>query len=67
MEGALRYTLFTLFPLFRSLTLFILSKLLYTAQTVACMPMYLYCICIWYKGGVERWWNRLMSNEQNVG
>ena len=41
MEGALRYTLFTLFPLFRSLTLFMLSKLIYTAQTVACMPMYL--------------------------
>ena len=41
MEVVLRYTLFTLFPLFRPLTLFILSKLLYTAQTVACMPMYL--------------------------
>ena len=41
MEEALRYTVFTLFPLFKPLTLFILSKLLYTAQTVACMPMYL--------------------------
>ena len=41
MEGALRYTLFTLFLLFRPLTLFMLSKLIYTAQTVACMPMYL--------------------------
>ena len=41
MEVALRFTMFTLFPLFRSLTLFMLSKLLYTAQTVACMPMYL--------------------------
>ena len=39
MEEALRYTVFTLFPLFKPLTLFILSKLLYTAQTVACMPM----------------------------
>ena len=41
MEVALRFTMFTLFPLFRSLTLFMLSKLIYTAQTVACMPMYL--------------------------
>ena len=41
MEEALRYTVFTLFPLFKPLTLFILSKLLYTAQTVACMSMYL--------------------------
>ena len=38
MEVALRYTLLTLLTLF---TLFILFKLLYTAQTEACMPILL--------------------------
>ena len=35
MEVAPRYNLFTL------LTLFILFKLLYTAETLACMPIYI--------------------------
>ena len=38
MEVALRYTLLTLLTLF---TLFILFKLLYTAQTIACMHILL--------------------------
>ena len=38
MEVALRYTLLTLLTLF---TLFILFKLLYTAQIVACLPIYI--------------------------
>ena len=39
MEVAPRYTLLTLF------ILFILLKLLYTAQTVGCMPMYVVMLC----------------------
>ena len=38
MEVAPRYNLFKLFTL---LTLFILFKLLYTAKTLACMPIYI--------------------------
>ena len=40
MEEATCYTLLTLFTLF---LLFILFKLLYTASTVACMPIYTGC------------------------
>ena len=39
MEVAPRYNLFKLFKLFTLLTLFILFKLLYTAKTLACMPI----------------------------
>ena len=49
MEEALRYTVFTLFPLFKPLTLFILSKLLYTAQTVACNILQ-YIVIYWNAG-----------------
>ena len=41
MEAAPRYNLFKLFKLFTLLTLFILFKLLYTAKTLACMPIYI--------------------------
>ena len=49
MEVAPRCKLLTLltllmwFTLLTLLTLFILLKLLYTAKTVACMPVYIYC------------------------
>ena len=36
-----RLTLLTLFTLFTLLALFILLKLLYTAKTLACMPIYI--------------------------
>ena len=41
--GALRITLLTLFTLFTLFSLFLLFKLLYSVQTVACMPLYIYC------------------------
>ena len=41
MYVAPRYTLLELFTLFTLLTLLILFKLLYTAQTVACIPLYI--------------------------
>ena len=36
-------TLLTLFTLFTLFSLFLLFKLLYSVQTVACMPLYIYC------------------------
>ena len=42
MEVAPRYTLLTLYTL---LILLILSKLLYNAQTVACIPIYIVRKC----------------------
>ena len=59
MEAARRYTLLIMLTLF---TLFKLFKLIYAAKTVACMPVY-----IVLKGNLERYWNGLMSNEQNIG
>ena len=35
------FTLFTLFTLLTPFTLFILYKLLYTAETLACIPIYI--------------------------
>ena len=66
MLEATRYTLLTLLTLFTLLTifllltlliklsLFLLFKTIYTAQTVACMPIH-------YKGWLERFGNGLMS------
>ena len=56
IKEATRYTLLTPFILF---VLFILFKWLYTAQTVACTPVY----C---KGRLERYWNGLVQIEQKV-
>ena len=58
MEEAPRYKLLTLLLLtlltwFTLLTLFILLKLLYTAKTLACMPIYILRL--------ERYWKWMLS------
>ena len=57
-EVASRFAQFTLFTMF---TLFILFKLLYTALTVTCMPLYIVREG-WTAVGISRW-----ASEENVG